>query len=126
MDPELMLKVAIYNVDTIFGFGRKVAAITVIDETTVANLRIDAIMIVFVNLCFGYYDAECRQATEAGLKVIEAIAPTENLLVAASSSDKLNRAATFIFARIHTKYQTNHAVGGNPAHRSITSFYLHN
>ncbi|RKF84310.1 putative effector protein, partial [Golovinomyces cichoracearum] len=121
MDPELLLKTAIYNVDTIFGFGRKISAITVIDENTAANLRIDAIMIVLVNLCFGYYDIECRQATEAEARAIATIIPTGNVLVSASSSDKLNRAATFIFARIHTNYQTNHAVGGTPAQGSVAS-----
>ncbi|RKF72457.1 putative effector protein [Golovinomyces cichoracearum] len=121
VNPDWMPKIAMYNVDKIFGIERKLSNLKLIDDATMTNLRIDAIMIVFVNLCFGYYDTECREITEGERLAIESLEVPNDILGVATSSDKLNRAATFTFSRIHTKYQTNHAVGGNPAQGSIAS-----
>ncbi|KAI6251193.1 hypothetical protein HI914_00427 [Erysiphe necator] len=58
---------------------------------------------------------------EAELAAVTAIELTPLDQSVYTNTVHFDRAATFIMSRVHTKYQTNHAVGGNPIQASIAA-----
>lgn len=118
---EDLLKYASWNVASILNIDAVLAKAATATNDFKANLRNDMIAIVFLQLAYGYYHDECRVATTAEKKAIDALVIPETARSEIINVNRLNRAATFILARMHTKYQTNHAIGGTPMQASIAS-----
>jgi len=110
---------AVYNVDTIFDYDTKATA-EIPGETQLRdNLRRDMVTMIFIMISNGYYHGESVLATAPQQTAVAAVATThhaEDLTV-----EQFNRAATFLAARMHTKYQTNHVLGGNPMQASMAA-----
>jgi hypothetical protein len=120
-DIKEILKYAIWNVNNILSIENILVKAASASEEFKENLRSDVIAIVFLQMCYGYYANECRatKGNEAAqISKIEISDATQADIVSVS---RLNRAATFILARMHTKYQTNHAIGGTPMQASMAS-----
>lgn len=116
-----LLKFASWNVASILNIDNVLAKAATATNDFKANLRNDMVAIVFLQLAYGYYSDECRAATSTEKKAIEALQIPEATRSEIINVNRLNRAATFILARMHTKYQTNHAIGGTPMQASIAS-----
>jgi len=72
-------------------------------------------------MAYGYYSGECRAVKGDEKAAIGKVVITDEFQADVVSVTRLNRAATFILARMHTKYQTNHAIGGTPMQASMAS-----
>lgn len=116
---KVLFKHAKYNVEHVFGGTGFFAQYPAVDEQTRNDLLTDACAILFLSMSYNYYHEECREATsaeEAAIRDTPVEGWKEYLTI-----ERLNRAATFIAARMHTKYQTNHVVGGTPMQASIAA-----
>jgi hypothetical protein len=118
---SMALKQAIYNVDNVFAFADTHASVNAMDSAEKAILRRDAIGIVYLMTAYGYYHDECRIGKATELDAIRAITVTPDEVKTVLNTEVINRAATFILARMHTKYQTNHVLGGSPMQASMAS-----
>jgi hypothetical protein len=116
---RIAFQCARYNVDTIFGFDEYMDKYPAVPKNIRDNLRLDMIAIIFLSTAYNYYDEECTQASAAQMIAMRQL--NEELATDVITKDRINRAATFILARMHTKYQTNHVVGGNPMQASMLS-----
>jgi hypothetical protein len=115
----LLYRIASHNVVNVFGIEGHLDNYPAVDMKLREDLAQDAVAIVFLALSYNYYSAECREWTSEEKKNIPRISlegMAEVLTV-----EKFNRAATFIMARMHTKYQTNHVLGGFPLQASMAS-----
>jgi len=115
------LAYAQYNVDVIFGIDTFLADINAMTEAEKEILRRDLIAITFLMTAYGYYDGECRKSTIDEHTAAVNVAFTEEQYGSILNTEVINRAATFILARMHTKYQTNHVLGGSPMQASMAS-----
>jgi len=115
------LAYAQYNVDHIFGIDNFLSGINAMTEVEKEILRRDMIAITFLMTAYGYYDGECRKSTEDEHIAAVNVAFTEEQYGSILNTEVINRAATFILARMHTKYQTNHVLGGSPMQASMAS-----
>jgi hypothetical protein len=121
LEDALVYRYAKYNVDVIYGIQRSIDDNPNMETDEAANLRMDMITLVYLMLAYGYYGGECRESTADEKKTIAAISAEESEVDEVITLERLNRAGTFILARMHTKYQTNHAIGGMPVSASIAS-----
>jgi len=108
-------------VDDIFGVNDFLAGVNAMGEEEKITLRRDMIAIVFLMTAYGYYDGECRKSTNAEDTIAQNIDIDDVAAATILNSEVINRAATFILARMHTKYQTNHVLGGSPMQASMAS-----
>jgi len=115
------LAYAQYNVDNIFGIDAFLSNVNAMTESEKEILRRDLIAITFLMTAYGYYDGECRKSTHDEHLAAVNVAFTEEQYGAVLNTGVINRAATFILARMHTKYQTNHVLGGSPMQASMAS-----
>lgn len=120
-DLEDMIKYASWNVDNILSIDGIIQSAAGSPEEFKRDIKLDAIAIVFLCLVYGYYSGECRAATNAEKTDIGKVDVGSGLTDDIVNATRLNRAATFILARMHTKYQTNHAIGGTPMQASMAS-----
>jgi hypothetical protein len=118
---EPMLKYAVWNVEAILGIDGVIQSAAGSPEEFKNDVKLDAIAIIFLCLVYGYYAGECRVATEKEKAEIGKVEVAEGYMTDVLNPNRLNRAATFILARMHTKYQTNHAIGGTPMQASMAS-----
>jgi len=113
------LRWAKYNVDVIYRAREKWDTIAAMSEDYKDMLRRDMITILYVAMSHNYYLLETAQATkEESQATKELTADDMDVFVNVAT---LNRAATWIMARMHTKYQTNHVLGGTPMQASMAS-----
>lgn len=68
-----------------------------------------------------YHASEARVMNETELAAVDNMDLTPLDLSIYTNTVHFDRAATFIMSRVHTKYQTNHAVGGNPIQASVAA-----
>jgi len=115
------LRMAVHNVDSVYKFADAVASVAALDTDSRARIRLDLICIIFLMIAYNLYGGESRVATTAEITAVDAIAITANDGKEMLKMENINRAATFIIARMHTKYQTNHVLGGNPMQASMAS-----
>jgi len=110
---------ASYNVEHVLGGPGFFDQYPAVDERTRSDLLADATAILFLSMSYNYYQDECRECTKSESDTVEKsfIVNIREVL----TIERINRAATFIMARMHTKYQTNHVVGGTPMQASIAS-----
>jgi len=120
-DIDEILKYAIWNVNNILSIDNILARAASLTEDFKTNIRADMIAILFLQMAYGYYLNECRGVKGDEQTAIESIQVPPEMKADIVSISRLNRAATFILARMHTKYQTNHAIGGTPMQASIAS-----
>lgn len=116
-----LINYAIYNVKKIFNFDVAADRVMNMTEEFRKNIYLDMIAILLVALSHGHYDIECREATTAERSDIMAQKVTDEEKEEVFNPTRINRAATYLLARMHTKYQTNHAIGGNPMQASMAS-----
>jgi len=121
VDLKTMVKYARFNVDAILRIESLDAKAASVDSAFKMALRDDLTRIIALSMAYGYYADECRSATQSEKQAIEKEVVTDELIKHLFSVEGLNRAATFILARMHTKYQTNHAIGGSPMQASMAS-----
>lgn len=116
---DILMQFATYNVDKVFGYQAFADGYASLDEDFKEQLRLDIIAILWLSLSYNYHDAESRSPTTVEqVEITEVDLPDTATVL---SVDRLNRAATFIAARMHTKYQTNHVTGGSPMQASMAS-----
>jgi len=115
------IKVAVHNVDNIFGWDAAIGVNNAITQDVKDIMKRDCIAIVFVMIAHGYYDKECREMTPGEKNAVASAALPDGMIDNILNTETLNRAATFILARMHTKYQTNHVLGGRPMQASMAS-----
>lgn len=120
-DIKDILKYAVWNTNKILDINAVLSHAASASDDFTHQLRLDVIAIVFLQMAYGYYDGECRAAKGDEPKQIEALTITDEYQNEIVNMTRLNRAATFILARMHTKYQTNHALGGTPMQASMAS-----
>jgi hypothetical protein len=118
---KTMVKYARFNVDAILRIDSLNAKAASVDSSFKTALRDDLTRILALSMAYGYYSDECRAATNNEKQTIEKEVVTDELVKTLFNVEGLNRAATFILARMHTKYQTNHAIGGSPMQASMAS-----
>jgi len=118
---EQALQYAIHNVDNVFGVDEYLSTVNAMGDEEKSVLRRDMIAIVFLMIAYGYYDNECRAASANETEAINEYNVEDDLAERVVNVEALNRAATFILARMHTKYQTNHVLGGSPMQASMAS-----
>jgi hypothetical protein len=116
-----IIKYALYNVDKVLGVDAILSKAASSPEEFKLNLKLDICAIVFLQMCFNYYSGECREASAAEKAEITKAQVPDDLVESIVNVTRINRAATFILARMHTKYQTNHAIGGTPMQASVAS-----
>jgi len=121
LDDAAVYRMAKFNVDTIYGIQASLDDNPNMESDEAATLRMDMIALVYLMIAYGYYGGECRAATEAERKVILGLPATDDEIDEVITLERLNRAGTFLLARMHTKYQTNHAIGGSPISASVAS-----
>lgn len=114
-----LFKYAVMNVENVLGGISFFDQYPAVDERTRTDLLADATVIIFLSLSYNYYHNECRAANKAEYEASQKV-PTA-LMKELLTTERINRAATFIAARMHTKYQTNHVVGGTPMQASMAS-----
>jgi hypothetical protein len=110
-----------FNIDSIFELPSIDGKAVEIETQFKTVMREDMTRILALSMAYGYYGNECREATNVEKKEIDKIAVSDDDIKALFTVDGLNRAATLVLARMHTKYQTNHAIGGNPMQASMAS-----
>lgn len=91
----------------------------VTDADLVANVGNLAHVIVASIMMLNAYGGECEQIPAAQMAAVRG-KPAEELR-RLMTQDRLIQAITLIFAKGHTKYQTNHCMGGSPAQASVAS-----
>lgn len=121
LDDFAVFRLAKFNVDNIYGMQAALDDNPNMEADEAATLRMDMIALVYLMIAYGYYGGECRIATDPERKVISALSATEDEIDEIITLERLNRAGTFLLARMHTKYQTNHAIGGSPISASVAS-----
>lgn len=110
---------AVYNVEVVLGGSSFFDQYPSVDSQTRDDLLNDAIAILWLSMANNYYHEECRESTrdeEQAIDRVSADGMRDRLTV-----ERVNRAATYIGARMHTKYQTNHVTGGYPMQASMAS-----
>lgn len=121
-DSDDLLKYAYYNVDIISDFDDLVKKETGFTEDEITNFKYDLTAILFLMMAYGYYGDECTLPDDGDKTSLEKdLDDEEDIAAGVISVERLNRAATFVMARMHTKYQTNHAIGGSPMQASMAS-----
>jgi len=115
------IKTAIYNVDNIYQWESTIGVNNSIPQDVKDIMKRDCVAILFVMMAHGYYDGECREQTKDEKKAIASATIPDGFIDTVLNAEALNRAATFILARMHTKYQTNHVLGGSPMQASVAS-----
>jgi hypothetical protein len=113
------LRWAKYNVDHVYGFAQRVGEVAALSEEDRSTLRRDMVAILFVAISYNYLFHETRTATTEEKRAAASIDATD--IEEFVNVTTLNRAATWIMARMHTKYQTNHVLGGSPMQASMAS-----
>jgi len=121
LSSELALQYAFYNVDHVYAIPAYLSGINAMSDAEKEILRRDMIAIIFLMTAYGYYDGECREASPNEDTAARAIQIDDSEAATILNVEALNRAATFILARMHTKYQTNHVLGGTPMQASMAS-----
>lgn len=119
LNDKMALQLAKYNVDIVYNAMSKWDGIAAMSETYKSTLRRDMISILYVAFSYNYLLHETTMMTrEEGQTARDLDADDLDEYV---NVNTLNRAATWIMARMHTKYQTNHVLGGNPMQASMAS-----
>jgi len=119
------LQWAKFNVDAVWNYEDWSSKHAELTEELRRNLRRDLVTILYVMIAYNYHGTESTLASTEQVTAARLIptADHEDYL----NPTTLNRAATFIAARCHTKYQTNHAIGGSQGSASmgaaIRAFY---
>jgi len=119
LDVDTLIRYAKYNVNSVYGLDNHIRDVVAADPSFGPLVTHDLMSIYILMAGCNLYYTECRAATAAELTAIQAIQVTDTDRAVLVSAEQMNRAATFIMARAHTKYQTNHAVGGSPAQGSM-------
>jgi hypothetical protein len=120
-DLDKVLATAIYNVDKVYDYDGVASKIPSLGEDFTSAFKVDLVAILALSMAHNYYQGECRKSTDTERKSIDGVAVTADFRADVFNAETLNRAATFILARMHTKYQTNHAIGGTPMQASMAS-----
>jgi len=114
-----LYKYALYNVEHVLGGESFFDQYPSVDKQTRDDLLDDAVAILWLSMANNYYHDECRGATREDKTEVEKVSSSsmrDRLTI-----ERVNRAATYIGARMHTKYQTNHVTGGFPMQASMAS-----
>lgn len=121
IDNEEVFKIAKFNVDTIFNFEESIVSKFHIEQHHQISLYKDMICVLCIMISLNYHYAETREMTETEKRLTREYAITADDRDLFTNTMHFDRAATFLMSRVHTKYQTNHAVGGNPVQASIAA-----
>jgi hypothetical protein len=110
-----------YNVEKVLGFPALVGQFSITDADFIAHVKADVRGILAMMLTYNLYLGECRDCRRvpAYESYTGFVQSTE--WDALFTADAINRALTFIAARVHTKYQTNHSMGGSVAQGAMAS-----
>jgi len=116
-----LIRIAIWNTENVLNITELFAKAASVSDEIKANLKTDIVAILFVMLAYGYHGQESRILSADEVANCATIAVSPEMQEGIINVTRLNRAATFILARMHTKYQTNHAIGGTPMQASMAS-----
>lgn len=118
---DTLIRYAKYNVDSVYNISQELRDVANVDTKISADVRNDMLSVYILMAGANLYYGECRSAKDAELTQIKAIEVSADDRTVLISVEQMNRAATIIMARAHTKYCTNHAVGGSPAQGAMAS-----
>ncbi|KAI0999976.1 hypothetical protein K3495_g8225 [Podosphaera aphanis] len=110
-DRHTLVRATKYNVESIYRFDETMEKYALVDTAARQALYDDMVTIVAIMMTSGCYLEECRPMTELERSTTEHINATDDELAYCITSERCRRAARFIAARVHTKYQTNYAIG---------------
>lgn len=108
-----------YNIEKVLNIKRVAADTGVSDPELISRVRRDVQTILSMMLCYNLYAGECVKNYKDVKDHRDEL--TQSDWEATISADQVNRGLTFLAARAHTKYQTNHSMGGDEAQGAVAS-----